>query len=72
MNKPAQYPKSVLKLKMQIIKEMKAEEKALITQTMKHCHAFSKNFKSSAKGDWVDSAISELDKISNNLKNIMD
>ena len=26
MNKPAQYPKSVLKLKMQIIKEMKAEE----------------------------------------------
>lgn len=51
---------------------MKAEEKALITQTMKHCHAFSKNFKSSAKGDWVDSAISELDKISNNLKNIMD
>ncbi|MDS3945542.1 hypothetical protein RJC23_10665 [Staphylococcus epidermidis] len=52
--------------------EMKAEEKALITQTMKHCHSFSKNFKSSAKGDWVDSAISELDKISNNLKNIMD
>ncbi|MGZ9513858.1 hypothetical protein [Staphylococcus epidermidis] len=52
--------------------EMKAEEKALITQTMKHCHAFSKSFKSSAKGDWVDSAISELDKISNNLKNIMD
>ncbi|MBX5318905.1 hypothetical protein [Staphylococcus caprae] len=52
--------------------EMKAEEKALITQTMSHCHAFSKNFKSSAKGDWVDSAMSELDKISNNLKNIMD
>ena len=52
--------------------ELKAEEKALITQTMRHCHAFSKNFKSSAKGDWVDSAISELDKISNNLKNIMD
>ena len=52
--------------------ELKAEEKALITQTMRHCHAFSKNFKSSPKGDWVDSAISELDKISNNLKNIMD
>lgn len=51
---------------------MKAEEKALITQTMSHCHAFSKNFKGSAKGDWVDSAMSELDKISNNLKNIMD
>ena len=48
--------------------EMKAEEKALITQTMSHCHAFSKNFKGSAKGDWVDSAMSELDKISNNLK----
>ena len=49
-----------MKQKMQIIKEMKAEEKTLITLKMRHCHAFSKNFKSSAKGDWVVSKISEL------------
>lgn len=45
---------------------------ALITQTMRHCHAFSKNFKSLTKGDWVVSTIFELDSISNNLKNNLD
>ncbi|MDS3950364.1 hypothetical protein [Staphylococcus epidermidis] len=40
---------------------MKAEEKVLITQTMRHCHAFIKNFQSSAKDDWVFSGIFELD-----------
>ena len=57
---------------MRIINEMKAEEKTLITLTMRHCHAFSKNFKSLTKGDWVVSTIFELDSISNNLKNNMD
>ncbi|MBC2966329.1 hypothetical protein ACUW9V_001470 [Staphylococcus epidermidis] len=46
---------------MRIIKEIKAEEKPLITQTMSYCHAFTKNFKNSAKGDWVFSGIFELD-----------
>ncbi len=40
---------------------MKAEEKPLITQTMSYCHAFTKNFQNSAKGDWVFSGIFELD-----------
>ena len=72
MNKPAQYPKSVLKLIMQIIKEMKAEEKTLLTLKMSYCHAFSKNLKSLTKDDWVVSTIFELDSMSNNLKNNMD
>ena len=36
---------------MRIIKEMKAEENAPITQIMSYCHAFTKNFKNSAKDD---------------------
>ncbi|MFN0582502.1 hypothetical protein Tu3298_000106 [Staphylococcus epidermidis] len=30
---------------MQIINEMKDEERALITQIMSYCHAFNKNLK---------------------------
>ena len=49
--------KIVMKQNMRIIKEIKAEEKPLITKTMSYCHAFIKNFKSSAKDDWVFSGI---------------
>ena len=34
--------------------------KTLITLKMRHCHAFSKKFKSWAKEDWVVFKISEL------------
>ncbi|MGW7798516.1 hypothetical protein [Staphylococcus xylosus] len=52
--------------------KMKNEETALIEQTINHCNAFRSTFEKSAKGDWVDSAMSELDKIGERLKNIID
>ncbi|WP_421668528.1 hypothetical protein [Staphylococcus arlettae] len=52
--------------------KMKNEEEMLIEQIISHCDAFRSGFKKSAKGDWVDSAISELEKISKELKNIID
>lgn len=52
--------------------KMKNEEKILIEQTISHCSAFRSEFEKSAKGDWVDSAMSELDKISESLKQIID
>jgi hypothetical protein len=39
---------------------------------MRHCHAFSKNFKSLTKDDCVVSTIFELDSMSNNLMNNLD
>lgn len=52
--------------------KMKNEEKMLVEQTISHCEAFRSGFEKSAKGDWVDSAMSELDKIGESLKSIMD
>ncbi|PHK50099.1 hypothetical protein [Staphylococcus edaphicus] len=52
--------------------KMKNEEEMLIEQTISHCNTFRSGFKKSAKGDWVDSAMSELDKIGESLKSIVD
>ncbi|WP_415843980.1 hypothetical protein [Staphylococcus gallinarum] len=52
--------------------KMKNEERMLIEQTINHCNSFRDGFKKAAKGDWVDSAVAELEKLSENLKNIMD
>lgn len=52
--------------------KMKKAEKVLIEQISSHCDKFRSEFEEAAKGDWVDSAISELEKISDNLKSIMD
>ncbi|MEX2948366.1 hypothetical protein ABH521_006765 [Staphylococcus warneri] len=52
--------------------ELKNEEKALINQMVSHTQSFRGNFEGVAKGDWVESAMSELDKINNELKKIAD
>ncbi|MGW7807964.1 hypothetical protein ACWEU9_04340 [Staphylococcus xylosus] len=52
--------------------KMKSEEKILIEQTISHCNSFRSEFEKSAKGDWVDNAMSELGKIGENLKQIID
>ncbi|MHD0396296.1 hypothetical protein ACY2DA_00210 [Staphylococcus simulans] len=52
--------------------KMKKEEKVLVEQIISHCDSFKSEFEKSAKGAWVDSALSELKDISNNLKSIMD
>ena len=52
--------------------KMKNEEKKLIEQTISHCNSFRSEFEKSARGDWVDNAMSELDKIGESLKQIID
>ncbi|HHV8921285.1 TPA: hypothetical protein ACURE6_001627 [Staphylococcus aureus] len=49
---------------------LKGEEKVLIEQMAHHCEAFKANFKGAAQGDWVKSAMSEIDSIKNDLKKI--
>lgn len=51
--------------------KLKNEERALIEQIISHCHSFKSNFKNAAKGDWVDSAMEEIDDITNVLKRLM-
>ena len=48
---------------------LKGEEKVLIEQMAQHCEAFKANFKGAAQGDWVKSAMSEIDSIKDDLKN---
>ena len=43
---------------------LKGEEMA------QHCEAFKANFKGAAQGDWVKSAMSEIDSIKDDLKKI--
>lgn len=50
----------------------KTKKKKLIEQTISHCNSFRSEFEKSAKGDWVDNAMSELDKIGESLKQIID
>ncbi|HCU7002524.1 TPA: hypothetical protein OU407_000855 [Staphylococcus aureus] len=50
--------------------EEKGEEKVLIEQMAQHCEAFKANFKGAAQGDWVKSAMSEIDSIKDDLKKI--
>lgn len=50
--------------------ELKGEEKVLIEQMAQHCEAFKANFKGAAQGDWVKSAMSEIDSIKDDLKKI--
>lgn len=50
--------------------ELKGEEKVLIEQMAQHCQAFKANFKGVAQGDWVKSAMSEIDSIKDDLKKI--
>ncbi|GKS24786.1 hypothetical protein SASK087_20290 [Staphylococcus argenteus] len=50
--------------------ELKGEEKVLIEQMAQHCEAFKANFKGVAQGDWVKSAMSEIDSIKDDLKKI--
>ncbi|MGV3143664.1 hypothetical protein [Staphylococcus simulans] len=52
--------------------KLKNEEEILVEQIINHCDKFRGDFEKAAKGDWVDSAISELEKIKDNLKSIMD
>ncbi|HDE0492499.1 TPA: hypothetical protein PB613_001524 [Staphylococcus aureus] len=49
---------------------LKGEEKVLIEQMAQHCEAFKANFKGAAQGDWVKSAMSEIDNIKDDLKKI--
>lgn len=49
---------------------LKGEEKVLIEQMAQHCEAFKANFKGAAHGDWVKSAMSEIDSIKDDLKKI--
>ncbi|WP_203234936.1 hypothetical protein [Staphylococcus aureus] len=49
---------------------LKGEEKVLIEQMAQHCEAFKANFKGAAQGEWVKSAMSEIDSIKDDLKNI--
>ena len=36
-----------------------------------HCEAFKANFKGAAQGDWVKSAMSEIDSIKDDLKKLI-
>ncbi|MGT2610083.1 hypothetical protein ACVQ92_02320 [Staphylococcus aureus] len=49
---------------------LKGEEKVLIEQMAQHCEAFKANFKGAAQGDWVKSAMSEIDSIKDEPKKI--
>ncbi|UXV48027.1 hypothetical protein MUA24_02275 [Staphylococcus aureus] len=49
---------------------LKGEEKVLIEQMAQHCEAFKANFEGAAQGDWVKSAMSEIDSIKDDLKKI--
>lgn len=49
---------------------LKGEEKVLIKQMAQHCEAFKANFKGAAQGEWVKSAMSEIDSIKDDLKKI--
>lgn len=48
---------------------LKGEEKVLIEQMAQHCEAFKANFKGAAQGDWVKSAMSEIDSIKDDSEN---
>ncbi len=50
---------------------LKGEEKVLIEQMAQHCEAFKANFKGAAQGDWVKSAMSEIDSIKDDLKKLI-
>lgn len=50
---------------------MKKSEKQLINQLINHGHTFKSDFKNVAKGDWVNKAMQDLDKLGNELKKIM-
>ncbi|HFN8586564.1 TPA: hypothetical protein ACHHOD_002765 [Staphylococcus aureus] len=47
---------------------MKKSEKQLINQLINHGHTFKSDFKNVAKGDWVNKAMQDLDKLGNELK----
>ncbi|SUK67668.1 Uncharacterised protein [Staphylococcus aureus] len=49
---------------------IKDAQKVLIEQMAQHCEAFKANFKGAAQGDWVKSAMSEIDSIKDDLKKI--
>lgn len=51
--------------------KMKNEERILIEQMISHCNSFKGNFKDTAKGDWVDSAMTEFDNINKRLEAII-
>ncbi|HDG5360195.1 TPA: hypothetical protein PF060_001967 [Staphylococcus aureus] len=51
--------------------KMKKSEKQLINQLINHGHTFKSDFKNVAKGDWVNKAMQDLDKLGNELKKIM-
>ncbi len=46
-------------------------KKVLIEQMAQHCEAFKANFKGAAQGDWVKSAMSEIDSIKDDLKKLI-
>lgn len=50
---------------------MKKSEKQMINQLINHGHTFKSDFKNVAKGDWVNKAMQDLDKLGNELKKIM-
>lgn len=50
---------------------LKGEEKVLIKQMAQHCEAFKANFKGAAQGEWVKSAMSEIDSIKDDLKKLI-
>ena len=52
--------------------KLKNDEKILIDQMVSHCHAFSRDFKNVAQGDWVRRAMLELKKLSYHLRKIQD
>ena len=41
----------------------------MINQLINHGHTFKSDFKNVAKGDWVNKAMQDLDKLGNELKN---
>ncbi|KWU90283.1 hypothetical protein AGE06_23945, partial [Salmonella enterica subsp. enterica serovar Kentucky] len=49
---------------------LKGEEKVLIEHTANHCEGFKANFKGAHEGDWLKSAMSEIDNTKDDLKKI--
>lgn len=53
-------------------KELKSKENQLIEQIKSHSQSFCKDVKSSVKGDWIDSAISEVKKLEGDLEEVLE
>lgn len=51
-------------------RKLEKQEKVLIESIVAHCSSFCNEFKGVAKGDWTESAITELEEISQSLKSI--